>query len=417
MKEYYGGFCFDGKTFLYNPFSTVQFFKIKEFDNFWFDSGTSQQLVQLFKNKHLTVQQFRKAPVSRDMIFSPSQDIYTSPEIYLFQLGYLSLRPSEIKEKYILDYPNVEVRKSMALQVLEGYLESSDKAYDYCDDVLKALTDKDPPLLIDGLNRLFSAISYDYFDSGNQTEAFYSANIFLIFYALGLDVHPQEHVNKGRSVFAIHFEGETWVMEVKVNYHEISTENLSGNQTVSEEAIIKLAAKLYNEKLRANEKLANEIATNTEKAFVLMETLKELATEQLASEARQAAIWQSIADNTGITLLSGENLFEDLSNNKEETKEKRLSDEEKIAQKDKLLAKMLANDMKLAETIYTQILEQNYGDKYKNPILVSIVINDNLRSINAFKSNVIIPKKNEKNIKNDGKTNQSEDESRGPKPS
>jgi hypothetical protein len=73
--------------------------------------------------------------------------------------------------------------------------------------------------------------------------------------------------------------------------------------------------------------------------------------------------------------------------------------------------------MKLADDAFTQILDQNYGGKYKNPILISIVINDNLRTINAFKTNVKIPQKPETHMKEDNEANQSEDERTGPRPS
>jgi hypothetical protein len=45
MKRYYNGFCFDAKTLVYNPYSTLCFFDRQEFKNFWFNTGTSQQLI------------------------------------------------------------------------------------------------------------------------------------------------------------------------------------------------------------------------------------------------------------------------------------------------------------------------------------------------------------------------------------
>ena len=39
IKEWYNGYSFDGKTFLYNPFSLLNFFADRAFSNYWFASG------------------------------------------------------------------------------------------------------------------------------------------------------------------------------------------------------------------------------------------------------------------------------------------------------------------------------------------------------------------------------------------
>jgi hypothetical protein len=44
-KQYYNGFCFDAKTLVYTPFSTLLLFKLKHFYNFWFDFASPQQLI------------------------------------------------------------------------------------------------------------------------------------------------------------------------------------------------------------------------------------------------------------------------------------------------------------------------------------------------------------------------------------
>ena len=34
IKDYYDGFCFDGSTRIYNPFSILNFFSAQEFKNY-----------------------------------------------------------------------------------------------------------------------------------------------------------------------------------------------------------------------------------------------------------------------------------------------------------------------------------------------------------------------------------------------
>ena len=40
LVDEYDGFSFDGVHGVYNPFSTLSFFKMGQFDNFWFESGS-----------------------------------------------------------------------------------------------------------------------------------------------------------------------------------------------------------------------------------------------------------------------------------------------------------------------------------------------------------------------------------------
>jgi uncharacterized protein (DUF433 family) len=127
LKNYYNGFCFDGITLVYNPFSTLRFFEDKKFRNFWFSSGTPEQLISFFKKNHYTIDDFQDISVFADDVMNPPQDRELAPSIYLYQLGYLSLRLGESDDEFRLDYPNIEVKVSIARRMLESYFNSSEK--------------------------------------------------------------------------------------------------------------------------------------------------------------------------------------------------------------------------------------------------------------------------------------------------
>ncbi|MDR1793409.1 MAG: AAA family ATPase, partial [Bacteroidales bacterium] len=113
MRNYYNGFCFDGIHRMYNPYSTLLFFDNKDFDNYWFESGTPSVIANYLKDKHLTVEQFRNLPVSKEFARNPGEIDSASPEKFLYQSGYLTLREGTTDD-YSLDYPNTEVLNSMA---------------------------------------------------------------------------------------------------------------------------------------------------------------------------------------------------------------------------------------------------------------------------------------------------------------
>ncbi|MDR1792392.1 MAG: AAA family ATPase, partial [Bacteroidales bacterium] len=113
MRNYYDGFCFDGVHRLYNPYSTLLFFKSKDFADYWFESGTPSVIANYLKEKHLTVEQFRNLGISKEVARNPGDIDNASPEKFLYQSGYLTLREGTTDD-YSLDYPNTEVLNSMA---------------------------------------------------------------------------------------------------------------------------------------------------------------------------------------------------------------------------------------------------------------------------------------------------------------
>jgi hypothetical protein len=241
MKYYYNGFCFDGQTLVYNPFSTLLFFEEEEFSNFWFNSGTPDQLIQFFKEAQLTVEQFRYLSVDKDRIRNPRQSRYGDPATYLFQLGYLSLRPSQVENEYVLDYPNLEVRQSMARRVLESYFDSPDDTQKSCVLVKQSLSERNTPALVDELNRFLSIIPYDYYTSAEKRdEGFYSAIFFTLFYAIGIDPQPRKHGNQGRSDFVVEYGRVPWIIEVKICH------NNKGDNKLADTALKKIKETNYD---------------------------------------------------------------------------------------------------------------------------------------------------------------------------
>jgi hypothetical protein len=217
MKEHYNGFCFDGETMLYNPYSTLLLFENNEFINFWFNSGTSEQLISFLKENHLTVEQFRGVTIDRDRIINPRQNRNEDPEAYLYQLGYLSRRPAPSSETVILDYPNAEVRGSMARRLLESYFKSAGEAQKVRNAVRTALSNRDYKDLIKQINLILKSIPHSFYGKKSHDEAFYCHFLYTAFYCLDLDPRAEKASHLGRADFIITYGGQTWVIEVKIN--------------------------------------------------------------------------------------------------------------------------------------------------------------------------------------------------------
>jgi hypothetical protein len=130
IKYWYNGYSWDGENFVYNPFSILNLFAEKSFENFWFTSGTPTFLIQLIRRKKSEITEFENLTVG-----SYTFDSYDIENLdiaaLLFQTGYLTLKEITTQgitkvKSYHLSYPNKEVRDSF-LTYLLGEFSQKDK--------------------------------------------------------------------------------------------------------------------------------------------------------------------------------------------------------------------------------------------------------------------------------------------------
>ena len=229
MRHYYNGFSFDrgAQARLYNPFSTLSFFKEKEFYNYWIDTGRSKMIADYMKHRNLTVEQFRNFPISKDFSKSPGDVDSTTPEGFLYQCGYLTLRPG-ISNDLSLDYPNTEVLNSMSKLLTQNIV--TEISYNtFQNDLFSALIFKNTEKLVKVLNRFLASIPYDDFSAAAKSctdndselksqEWLYRSSIFAFFQGCGIVVAAEVHSNLGRADLVVAHKGNIWVIEIKVAY-------------------------------------------------------------------------------------------------------------------------------------------------------------------------------------------------------
>jgi hypothetical protein len=200
------------------------------FFNFWFESATPTMLAKYLKTQKLTVEQFRRFPITEDFVFRSEEIEKALPENFLFQTGYLSLRPG-ITDELSLDYPNTEVLNSMSALVAQNVLQENNEEFTYCRrDLLIALMEKDYNIVIEVFNRLLASIPYDDFSAAAKhsiavnkydmkpQEWLYRSNIISFLRGCGVLVFAEMHTNKGRSDIVLSHKGKIWVIELKVAY-------------------------------------------------------------------------------------------------------------------------------------------------------------------------------------------------------
>jgi hypothetical protein len=213
---------------LYNPFSTLNFFDEPTFRNYWFESGTPSFIARYMKDRNLTVEQFRGMGVSRDFASSPGEIETAAAASFLYQAGYLSLRPGDAND-YSLDYPNYEVLSAMSKLLTGNILNSSGDVTEASISILKeALSKGNAALVVREFNRLLAKIPYDDYSASireefeirnpdaNFGEWLYRSTLLSYLYGAGLRVEAELHGHRGRPDVVVEFRGHVWVMELKM---------------------------------------------------------------------------------------------------------------------------------------------------------------------------------------------------------
>ncbi|KAF2956802.1 ATP-binding protein [Marinitoga sp. 38H-ov] len=247
MKKYYNGFSFDGEHFVYNPFSILKFFQKKEFENYWFESGYTSFIYEYIKGKKVTYEDLTKYPVSA-MDFSSREIEDAKANIFFAQAGYLTFKGIKrygLRKKYILDYPNIEVKNSFSELILEA-----NYGLEEIENIIYELVDENNiEGLIEEIKRIISAIPYNLHQN---RESYYHSLIYTILASAGLNVTAEELTNLGRIDLVLEHNDKIYLFEIKLDKS-------------AKEAIEQIKEKKYYEKYKNNEVYIIGINIDSEK--------------------------------------------------------------------------------------------------------------------------------------------------------
>jgi len=213
IKNWYNGYSWDGREFVYNPFSILLLFYNGVFSNYWFKTATPTFLVHLIREKvYYDFDGIRVGETAFD-----SFDIeHLNVETILFQTGYLTIREYDAKRLlYTLRYPNKEVKQSMLEYLIDTFSEvEHTRVRSYVLEVEDALQEED----LEKVREIFNILLYSLPNQLHQNEErFYHAIVHLFFKYMGLDVHSEVNTSRGRADALVILEDKVYCFEFKLN--------------------------------------------------------------------------------------------------------------------------------------------------------------------------------------------------------
>jgi hypothetical protein len=133
IKDYYDGYSWDSKTYVFNPFSLSNFLDLHSFGDYWYDSGQSLLVSRLNLHNDLYFRSFADSCIVEKAL--PVSDVgkLDGPSIML-QTGYLTVKQINItndkKREYILKTPNKEIAYALIREYIKQELSSPDNPDD-----------------------------------------------------------------------------------------------------------------------------------------------------------------------------------------------------------------------------------------------------------------------------------------------
>ncbi|MDR1223370.1 MAG: ATP-binding protein [Tannerella sp.] len=218
IRYWYNGYTWDGKTAIYNPFSTMNFLKKQEFDNYWFSTGTPAFLMNIIQSRNCA--DIALNPVVVDgKIFAGYDPANIGEVSLLFQTGYLTIKKMELingRAQYTLGVPNSEVDESLLTYLVQAYGKYPDDRH--IDELRKTMqqkiTDCDEAGFARSLETMIATVPSELHI---PCEHYYHSLMLIWMRLLGFRVRAEESNNLGRSDAVWEQPGLTVVAEVK--YH------------------------------------------------------------------------------------------------------------------------------------------------------------------------------------------------------
>ena len=112
IREWYGGYSWDGSTKVYNPFSILSLFQHLQFEDHWYQHDESAFLLRLIKKQKVDIEdELRVSGTLFNACDMENIDVRT----LMFQIGYLTIKQFDpYRNRYTLGYPNQEIEHAMS---------------------------------------------------------------------------------------------------------------------------------------------------------------------------------------------------------------------------------------------------------------------------------------------------------------
>ena len=218
LKQNYDGYHFarDLKD-IYNPYSLLQAFMWSEMKDYWFDTGTPSSLLNMLEKFGARITEFDDGCKCEEKEFDAPTEKMTTPMPFFYQSGYLTIKDyNPATGRYILRYPNREVRNGMLFALIPFYVEQNTiNTNSVVADVYEAILGDDLNEALQMLKVYLASVPY----AENATsEGHFQTMLYVVFSLLGRYVQMEVRTARGRIDMVLQTNTDLYVMELKIDH-------------------------------------------------------------------------------------------------------------------------------------------------------------------------------------------------------
>lgn len=216
LREYYDGYHFTHNSIgIYNPFSLLNAFKYKEFNSYWFETGTPTYLVELLKKHHYNLQRMAHEETTAEVLNS-IDSTSDNPIPVIYQSGYLTIKGYDNRfGNYRLGFPNREVEEGFIKFLLPFYANTN--AVESSFEIQKFVREVESGDYNSFFRRLQSFFADTPYELVRDLELHYQNVLFIIYKLVGFHVKAEYRTSEGRADLVLQTDKFIYVMEFKLD--------------------------------------------------------------------------------------------------------------------------------------------------------------------------------------------------------
>ena len=221
LKWKYDGYHFSKQMKdIFNPFSILNCLDSKDFQNYWFSTGTPTYLMRLLANNHENINELAGKEYSAAE-FVDYKATKQKPLPMIYQSGYFTIKGYDPTfDVYRLDFPNEEVRSGMIALLASDYFSDENYSNSWLVDVTRALRSGDLEKFKLQLTSFLSNISYRFQRKKDERECerHFQYTFYLILQLLGkYNTYVEKETSQGRIDCVLECPDYVYIFEFKLN--------------------------------------------------------------------------------------------------------------------------------------------------------------------------------------------------------
>jgi hypothetical protein len=216
LKIWYEGFHFHQDSVdIYNPFGLMKALDMKQFGDYWFESGTPTFIVELMKKRQMSMRNLDNAKRTADQL-SKIDNFNNDVVPLLFQSGYLTIKGYDnFLKRYTLSMPNKEIGEALPKFILNFNLPNNREGEfditNFIEDVFNGDCNR-------FMERLAAFLADNSYQIVGKAELYFRNVFYLIFKLLGFYAEVERNTSDGRMDAVVKTPKHIYVFEFKLDH-------------------------------------------------------------------------------------------------------------------------------------------------------------------------------------------------------